>query len=62
LGELETSPVQRLLCHFALGHILKGADEHRSTFDLLGDMGDAAHMFHNAPGSHNPEGKSDVHA
>ena len=53
---------RRRLCHFALGHILKRADEHRSTLDLLDHMGDAAHMFHSAAGGHDPESKSDVHA
>ena len=60
MRELGAGPVQRLLRDHALCHVLNGADEHRSTRDLLDDMGDAAHMLHGAAGGHDAEGKIDV--
>ena len=62
MGELGAGPVQGLLGDHALCHVLKGADEHRSTLDLLDDMGDAAHMLHGASGGHDAEGEIDVDA
>ena len=41
MRELGAGPVQGLLRDHALRHVLKGADEHRSTRDLLDDMGDS---------------------
>ena len=55
MGELGARPAQGLLGDHALRHVLKGADEHRATFDLLDNVGDTAHMLHGAAGGHESE-------
>ena len=45
MSELGPSPIQGLLCHFALGHILQGADEQRPTGNSLDDVGHSTHVL-----------------
>ena len=60
MGELGAGLAQGLLGDHALRHVLKGADEHRATLDLLDNVGNTAHMLHGAAGGHNPKTEIDI--
>ena len=60
MSEFGPGAVQRLLCHFALGHVLERADEQRTPGNVLDDMRDSAHMLDRARDGHDAERKGDV--